>query len=86
MGEFLGVVPPCDSESRQGPAVGAELCWAGILGEGGQDRVFLLWLGCFAPQGPAWLGTTEVGSARVWLIHYQEFWFHLCKWEGTVLN
>lgn len=73
MGEFLGVVPPCGSESCQGPAVGAELCWTGILGTQGQDRVFLLCLGGLAQQGPAWLGTTELGSAWVWLIHHQEF-------------
>lgn len=73
MGEFLGVVPPCWSGSCQGPVVGAELCWTGILGEQGQDRVFLLCLGWLAQQGPAWLGTMELGSAWVWLIHHQEF-------------
>lgn len=73
MGEVLGVVSPCGSESCQGPVVRAELCWTGILGEQGEDRVFLLWLGWLAQQGSAWLGTMELGSAWVWLIHRQEF-------------
>lgn len=59
--------------SSQGAVVGAEHYWTGILGEWSQDTVFLLWLGWLAQQGPARLGTTELGSAWVWLIHHQEF-------------
>lgn len=43
-----------------------EQCFARLASWGtgtGQDRVFLLCLGCLAQQGPAWLGTTELGSA-----------------------
>lgn len=59
--------------SCQGAVVGAELYWIGILGEWSHDWVFLLWLGWLAQQGPAWLGTMELDSAWVWLIHHQEF-------------